>query len=131
MAEVEKGLYVAGALDLDTSEVAREVWRSMKANRVSLSFGFVTTKSHERADGVTELHEIDLFEVSIVSAPANADTRILSLKSATTDTPACPPMPEWQRQWLERSLALDHERYGTSAKSVKQDKPLRIASFNA
>jgi hypothetical protein len=54
----------------------------MKANSVGLSFGFLTTASH--IDGeVRVLDEIDLFEISITPAPANADTRILSTKAAS------------------------------------------------
>jgi hypothetical protein len=34
-----------------------------------------------RRDKVQELQGIDLFEISIVPSPANADTRVLSLKS--------------------------------------------------
>ena len=33
------GLYVEGKLDLEHSGVARQAWRSMKDNRVGLSFG--------------------------------------------------------------------------------------------
>ncbi len=53
----------------------------MKANAVALSFGFLTVASH--ADGeVKVLDEIDLFEITITSAPPNPDTRILSTKAA-------------------------------------------------
>lgn len=82
MQETEDGLYVEGKLDLEESETAREAWRSMKDNRVSLSFGYMTTRERKAKDGINELLEIDLFEVSIVPAPANPDTRLLSLKSA-------------------------------------------------
>ena len=44
------GLYVKGKLDLDDSEVARQAWRSMKDNRVGLSFGYMTVKSQRRAE---------------------------------------------------------------------------------
>lgn len=84
MEETEDGLYVEGKLDLEDSETAREAWRSMKDNRVSLSFGYLATKERKAKDGINELLEIDLFEVSIVPAPANPDTRLLSLKSVQT-----------------------------------------------
>jgi hypothetical protein len=64
--------------------MARQASRLMKNNAVSLSFGYLATDKARCDDGVQELREIDLFEVSIVPAPANADTRILSTKSATT-----------------------------------------------
>jgi Caudovirus prohead serine protease len=84
MAETDEGLHVEGQLDLETSEVAREAWRSMKADRVALSFGYMVTADFKREDGVRELLGIDLFEISIVPAPANPDTRIVSMKSADT-----------------------------------------------
>lgn len=82
MIETDAGLYVEGKLDLDGSDIAREAWRSMKNNTMSLSFGYLVEKSRKATNGVTDLLEIDLFEISIVPAPANADTRVLSLKSA-------------------------------------------------
>jgi len=75
------GLYVEGKLDLEDSATAKEAWRSMKAGRMSLSFGYVVTKAQMRKDNVQELQALDLFEISIVPNPANADTRVLSLKS--------------------------------------------------
>jgi HK97 family phage prohead protease len=83
MAETDQGLIVEGQLDLDGSERAREVWRSMKNGVMSLSFGYAVTDSVKRGDGVQELREIDLYEVSIVPAPANFDTRIVQTKAAT------------------------------------------------
>ena len=80
--EPNVGLRVRGQLDLEGSEVARQAWRLMKANSVGLSFGFLTTASHTDGE-VRVLDEIDLFEISITPAPANADTRILSTKTAS------------------------------------------------
>jgi uncharacterized protein len=79
--EVDLGLYVEGKLDLHDSEVAREAWRSMKNDAVSLSFGYVTLKTRKRG-GISDLLELDLFEISIVPSPANPQTRILEMKSA-------------------------------------------------
>jgi HK97 family phage prohead protease len=75
------GLYVKGKLDLDDSDVAREAWRSMQDNRAGLSFGYLTVKSRKRGE-VTDLLELDLYEISIVPSPANPQTRILGMKSA-------------------------------------------------
>lgn len=82
MAEREDGLYVEGKIDIADSKIAREVWRSMKRNRASLSIGYLVLDKATRADGLVELREIDLLEVSIVSQPANADTIVLSTKHA-------------------------------------------------
>lgn len=80
MEETDLGLKVAGRIDLDGSEKGREAWRSIKAGTMSLSFGYMVLDSKD-AEDATELHEIDLFEISVVPGPANADTRFLSLKS--------------------------------------------------
>jgi HK97 family phage prohead protease len=85
MSETSEGLYVEGQLDIEDSDQAREVWRLVKRNAVGLSFGYLVTKSRERGDGVTELLELDLFEVSLTGAPVNQDARILSTKGATPD----------------------------------------------
>ncbi len=80
----DEGLYVEGKLDLQDSEVAREAWRSIKNDAVSLSFGYVTLKTRTRG-GINDLLELDLFEVSIVPHPANPDTRVLSMKAAVAE----------------------------------------------
>lgn len=80
-----EGLYVAGRLDLQDCQVAREAWRSMRNNAVALSFGYLATKSRTRRDRVRELLEIDLFEITVAPGPANPETRFLSLKAAGQD----------------------------------------------
>jgi HK97 family phage prohead protease len=134
MRETAEGLYVEGRLDLDDSEVAREAWRSMKANRVALSFGYLATQSHKRADGVLELTELDLFEVSIVPAPANPDTRFLSFKSAEEvarilSLKGMTPSEELRRRCIEAGVppdSIDTEQ--PRAKRI-DSRPIRIASF--
>jgi HK97 family phage prohead protease len=85
LREIAEGLYVKGKLDLDGSDMAREAWRLVKARNVALSFGYLVTDAVKRADGIQELRELDLYEISLTPAPANPDTRILSFKS--TDPP--------------------------------------------
>lgn len=80
MEETDAGLKVAGQLDLANSPKAKEAWRAMQTGSMSLSFGYMVTEEKQAKDA-NELHEIDLFEVSVVPGPANADTRFLSLKS--------------------------------------------------
>jgi len=81
MRETAEGLQVSGRLDIDSSDTAREAWRSMKNGTMSLSFGYITTKRRKRSDGINELQELDLFEISIAPHPANPDTRIVEMKS--------------------------------------------------
>ena len=42
MIETEHGLFVEGDLDIHDSDVARQAWRSVKRDRVGLSFGYLT-----------------------------------------------------------------------------------------
>ncbi len=87
---------------------AREVWPLGKTNVMSLWFGYLATDTSKRKDGVQELREIDLFEISIVPAPANPDTPILSYKSAD------PPESDPERE--RYTLSLEHRRLRDQAR---------------
>jgi HK97 family phage prohead protease len=111
MREIREGLFVRGKLDLENSEVARDVWQLVKNNTISLSFGYLVTDASKRADGIQELREIDLFEVSLTPAPANPDTRVLSFKSTDPGEPEPDPAltPEQDRlrqQFSDEMYAL-------------------------
>jgi HK97 family phage prohead protease len=46
MQETDEGLLVEGRLHLEDSSVAREAWRSVKADSIGVSFGYlISTKS--------------------------------------------------------------------------------------
>lgn len=107
MRETEHGLQVSGTLDLDGSDTAREAWRAMKLNAMSLSFGFLATKSRKRSDGVQVLEEIDLFEISM-PAPANRDTRVISMKAMDGDRDDDVPSLEELRAF-EEDLGLTED----------------------
>lgn len=85
MREVKDGLEVKGMLDLEENSTAREAWRLMKKNAVALSFGYLVLSDAKDSDGVRELKDLDLFEITITPAPANPDTRFIDMKSATND----------------------------------------------
>jgi len=125
MREVLEGLLVEGRLNLAESEVAREAWRSMRENAVSLSFGFLATKSRKRGDGVRELQEIDLFEISVVPHPANPDTGFLELKSVDNPERVREETAKWMYDVLTSTdldeKALERER--------KRAAPIQIATF--
>jgi HK97 family phage prohead protease len=148
MAETDEGLRVEGQLDLQDSEVAREAWRSMKAGRIALSFGYLVTADFKREDGVRELLGIDLFEVSLTPSPANPDTRIVSMKSSTTAVlreidkrasdnlfshPAFAPLgtkrkhvtPEVERDIREVAAKAEAEE----AKAARKARPVQIKRF--
>jgi HK97 family phage prohead protease len=125
MVEADEGLVVEGQLDLETSEVAREAWRSMKAGRIALSFGYLVTADFKREDGVRELLGIDLFEVSLTPSPANPDTRIVSMKG----TSSFEPSEHRDRRKRKEVEELAAELAAKAAREAKAARPIRIRSF--
>ena len=97
----------------------------MKAHRVALSFGFVVTDEFKRSDGIRELREIDLFEISVVPAPANQDTRFLSLKSPVTIDPDWDPVPG-DEEIRQRAMELEIEAIASKAAKARS---VRVETF--
>lgn len=79
-----EGLWIDGQLELALAS-ARDAYVRLRGGLIdSLSIGYVTRK--ERFDakrGVRELLDIDLLEVSLVTFPANAHARVVSVKRDT------------------------------------------------
>ena len=84
MREDAHGLFVEGQLLIDDVARAKEARALMKAKAVNgLSIGFVTREdSYDKVTGVRTLKKIDLWEVSIVTFPANPAAQISNVKSA-------------------------------------------------
>lgn len=84
MAEDGVGLRVKGQLLVDDVQRAKEARALMKAKAVNgLSIGFVTREdSYDRVTGIRTLKKVDLWEVSVVTFPANPAAQISSVKSA-------------------------------------------------
>jgi hypothetical protein len=105
----------------------------VKRNRVGLSFGFMTTDSAQRDDGVKELRSVDLFEITLTGAPANSDTRVLSAKSvaereheaiADAFAQAFSTKPELSDLTIEQLTA-----YGDELTKDIETRPIRIVGF--
>jgi HK97 family phage prohead protease len=81
--EDEKGLVVKGELNLEVQS-AREVYSLMKQGAISgLSIGYsVLEEEVDRNTGVNHLKKLRLYEVSIVTFPANESANISAVKSA-------------------------------------------------
>jgi HK97 family phage prohead protease len=81
--EDDKGLVIKGKLALDTTR-GKEAYALMKMGALNgLSIGFVSKQwQYDRETEVRTLTEIDLWEVSLVTFPANAKARVTSVKSA-------------------------------------------------
>lgn len=83
--EDDRGLKVIGQLDLESPKGA-QVHRMLKGKRISqMSFAYdVVRGSVGQLDGldVYELHEVKVYEVSLVTIGANQETEILAVKTA-------------------------------------------------
>jgi len=83
MTEDEKGLRITGKLALDTAK-GKEAHALLKMGALNgLSIGFVSKQwAYDRETEVRTLTEIDLWEVSLVTFPANEKARVTNVKSA-------------------------------------------------
>lgn len=84
MSEDAHGLFVHGQLLVEDVQRAREARALMQAKAVNgLSIGFVTREdSYDKVSGIRTLKKVDLWEVSIVTFPANPAAQIAAVKSA-------------------------------------------------
>lgn len=81
--EDERGLWMRGKLNLDVQD-SREAYSLLKMGALSgLSIGFRTIEETTNSDtGITHLKKVKLYEVSIVTFPANEAATISAVKSA-------------------------------------------------
>jgi hypothetical protein len=76
VCEDAKGLYVRGRLLLEV-QAAREAHALLKAGAIDgLSIGYRTLRSEKAAGGNRLLHEIELWEVSLVTFPMLPEARV-------------------------------------------------------
>lgn len=83
MVEDSKGLKIKGKLALDTVKGA-EAHALLKMGAINgLSIGFISKQwTYDRETDVRTLTEVDLWEVSLVTFPANEKARITGVKAA-------------------------------------------------
>lgn len=83
MSEDKNGLKVKGKLALETVR-GKEAHALMKMGALNgLSIGFISKEwSYDRETEIRTLTEIDLWEVSLVTFPANQKARVTSVKAA-------------------------------------------------
>jgi HK97 family phage prohead protease len=83
MAEDKTGLYVQGRLVLESARGA-EAYALLKAGALSgLSIGYMERKVEEdKTTGIRTLTDLDLWEVSLVTFPANDEARVSDVKTA-------------------------------------------------
>ncbi len=97
MVEDGRGLLVEGQLLVDDVPRAREARALLAANAISgMSIGFETVRDEWDAKGrVRNLLEIRLWEVSLVTFPANDASRVENIKSALAGG-GLPTLPEFE-----------------------------------
>lgn len=86
MVEDAKGLRIKGQLALDTTR-GKEAHALLKLRALNgLSIGFISKQwAYDRETDVRTLTEIDLWEVSLVTFPANEKARVTDVKAAADE----------------------------------------------
>jgi HK97 family phage prohead protease len=80
LEDSDVGLILRGTLNLD-KQLGRDCYSDLKAGIIdSLSIGYEAVKTARAANGARILKEIRLFEVSLVTFPANELARVLGVK---------------------------------------------------
>jgi HK97 family phage prohead protease len=132
--EDEKGLFVEGKLLIEDVPRAKSTYALLKAGAIDgLSIGYSTKKANQQGNGVRELIEVDIGEISIVTQPANDRSLITSVKNKLEDG-ELPTLPEFEKFLREsgfsksqstaiaskglRSLLSESEEQIKEAKSV-------------
>lgn len=96
MREDERGLYVEGQLLTDAVQKAREVHAALKVGAISgMSIGYTVVKAQDADKGVRRLTELSLWEISIVTFPANEAARVDAVKEALIEG-NLPTLPEFE-----------------------------------
>lgn len=86
MTEDAKGLKIKGRLALETSR-GKEAHALLKLGALNgLSIGFVSKQwAYDKDTDIRTLTEVDLWEVSLVTFPANGKSRITNVKAVSDD----------------------------------------------
>lgn len=86
LREDERGLWAKGKLSLNTDAGKQAYTHLVNGDLDGLSIGFVVPDGGRKyaGDGTFELLDIDLVEISVVTAPANRGARISSVKALST-----------------------------------------------
>ena len=97
MEEDEKGLYVEGRLLIDDISQAKAVYALLKERVLGgMSIGYREIGTRKNEDGTLDLLELDLWEVSIVTFPANEAATVDSVKDALSDG-TLPSLSEFEK----------------------------------
>lgn len=80
-----KGLKASGQINLEVQK-GKEVYSLIKQGALnSMSIGFISREEDVDKHGVRHLKEVELYEVSIVTFPANPTAQLTSIKANSQD----------------------------------------------
>lgn len=134
MAEDARGLRVKGQLCLDTSR-GKEAHALLKMGALNgLSIGFMSKQwAYDRDTEVRTLTEIDLWEVSLVTFPANGASRVTGVKGA--DVGAINTLRDAERALRDAGLSAEASRaFVAQVKRIaleERDAPGAVAAMKA
>lgn len=119
--ETDKGLWLrADFHGTARAQSARQVVRERMAagKTVGLSIGFSIREggSAKRDDGVREIREVKLFEVSLVSVPANPMARVASIKNFSPDDR---PLAGWSVEEHSASVLATVREYAERMRGIR------------
>ena len=122
LREDKRGLFVKGRLLL-ALEQAREAHVLLKSGALDgLSIGFVSRKSEREPEtGFRRITEIDLWEVSLVTFPANPEARIAAAKARASSS------ERGFEQFLREAGFSRSEAKAITAKGFRAARPSREA----
>lgn len=103
--EDEKGLFVEGKLLINDVPRAKSTHALLRARAIDgLSIGYSTKQANKKTNGIRELVELDLSEISIVTKPANKQSLITSVKSKLEEG-ELPTLPEFEKYLRESGFS--------------------------
>lgn len=120
LREDERGLWVEGRLALDADD-GRDAHALLKAGALTgLSIGFHAVTAERRPGGGRLLHEIDLWEISLVTFPMLNTARVAHVKQ---DTHLSLPFSEAQSHALARAMRRATSALTLSMQQAKEPHP--------
>lgn len=111
MVEDDNGLYLEGQLLIDDDPLAKRAHAHMRAKSLSgLSIGYVLNDyDYDKEKSAFILKDIDLWEVSVVTFPANDEARIDNVKSIF-ESGDIPPPKEIERVLRDVGLSRSQSK---------------------
>jgi len=117
--EDDYGLYIIGEINLNTSK-GQEVYSLLKQGALQgLSIGY-EVKQYETTKGIRKLLEVELWEISLVTFPANELAEVVKVKAVVPyqDLPLAPRDTPWDANKARQNIA----KWASSDGSGDKDK---------